>query len=87
MFKAKRLRNDTIVAVVAGNAMATNTGNAHTNGLKSDGTVVAVSDNNYSQCDARYDFCNESFTSFQSVLSRDTYLFTPPFINGVVVSL
>ena len=31
--------------------MATNTGNAHTIGLKSDGMVVAVGDNEYGQCD------------------------------------
>jgi hypothetical protein len=40
-----------IVAVAAGNVhMATNTGNAHTIGLKSDGTVAAVGNNRYGQC-------------------------------------
>jgi alpha-tubulin suppressor-like RCC1 family protein len=41
-----------MVAVTAGNVhMASNTGNAHTVGLKSDGSVVAVGDNKYSQCE------------------------------------
>lgn len=39
------------MTVAAGNVhMATNTGNAHTIGLKSDGTVVAVGWNEYGQC-------------------------------------
>lgn len=40
------------MAVAAGNVhFATNTGNGHTIGLKSDGTVVAVSWNKHNQCD------------------------------------
>jgi alpha-tubulin suppressor-like RCC1 family protein len=40
-----------IVAVAAGNVhMATNTGNAHTSGLKSDGTVIAIGWNKHEQC-------------------------------------
>ena len=52
----KRLRY--IVAVAAGNVhMAANTGNSHTVGLQSDGTVVAVGWNKHGQCNVG-DWCD-----------------------------
>ena len=44
-----------IVAVKASNVhMANNTGNAHTIGLKSNGTVVAVGWNKHDQCEVKH---------------------------------
>src|SRR5690606_2066830 len=46
VFKTKQLRNDTIAA-----------GRRHTVALKTDGTVTAVGDNKYGQCNVS-DWCN-----------------------------